>query len=164
MIYIPKKSKISRIVIIAIVISLLLTHIVYAKYISVEKISARVNIANPIFIVEGKETTKISEINDIGYYEFSIKNFNDSNISEIGFLYTIEIISNIDESIKFELYSGDKIIPLNELKTAELSIKGNEKVEQNYKLKVIYDSSKGIEGKEILEEVQIKVHSEQEKL
>lgn len=164
MIQIYKKSKISRIVIIAILICLLLTHIVYAKYITVDKISTGFNIANPIFIVEGKEATKISEINNIGYYEFSIKNFDESKISEIGFLYTIEILSNTDESIQFELYSDDKLIPLNELKTTELSIKGNEKIEKEYKLKVIYDSSKGTEGKDILEEVQVKVHSEQEKI
>lgn len=155
-------NKLSTTLIIAIIIFILLTHIVYAKYMSVEKISVGVKVANPIFIVEGKEITKISEINNIGCYEFTIKNFDDSNISEIGFVYTIEIISNTDESIQFQLYSGDKEIPLKELKTTELSIKGNEKVEQNYKLKVTYDCSKGTEGKEILEEVQVKVHSEQE--
>lgn len=122
------------------------------------------NVATPIFIVEGKETTKISEINNIGYYEFSIKNFNESNISETGFLYTIEVISNTDESIRFELYNEEKQIPLENFKTEELSIIGNEKVEQKYKLKVIYDSTQWNEGKDILEEVQVKVHSEQEKI
>ena len=53
-------------------------------------------------------------------------------------------------------------IPLNNLKTEQLSIKGNEKIEQKYKLKVIYDETKGTSGKDILEEVQVKVHSEQE--
>ena len=126
--------------------------------------SSTLNIAKPIFIVEGKETTKINEINNIGYYEFSIKNFNETQISEIGFLYTIEVISNTDETIQFELYNEDIQIPLENLKTKELSIIGNEKIEQKYKLKIIYDNSKGNSGKEILEEVQIKVHSEQEKL
>jgi len=137
---------------------------VYAKYISVDQVSASVDIANPIFLVEGKETTKISEINNIGYYEFLVKNFNESNISETGFLYTIEILSNTDESIQFELYNEDSQIPLENLKTGQLSIIGNEKVEQKYKLKVIYDSAKGTKGKDILEEVQVKVHSEQEKI
>ena len=126
--------------------------------------SSTLNIAKPIFIVEGKETTQINEINNIGYYEFSIKNFNQTQISEIGFLYTIEVISNTDETIQFELYNEDIQIPLENLKTKELSIIGNEKTEQKYKLKIIYDKSKGNSGKEILEEVQIKVHSEQEKI
>lgn len=159
-----KKKTITVIVILTIAIILLSSHIVYAKYITVDKLTSTLNIATPIFIVKGKETTKISEINNIGYYEFSIKNFNETSISEIGFLYTIEIVSDTDESIQFELYNEEKQIPLENLKTQELSIIGNEKVEQKYKLKVIYDNTKGNEGKDILGEVQIKVHSEQEKI
>ena len=158
------KNKKKTIIGITIAIILLSTHIVYAKYISTDKISSALSIAEPIFIVEGKETTKINEINNIGYYEFSIKNFNETNISEIGFLYTIEIISNIDESIQFELYNEETQILLENLKTQELSIKANKKIEQKYKLKVIYDKTKGSEGKDILEEVQVKVHSEQEQI
>lgn len=122
------------------------------------------SVARPIFIVEGKDVTKISEINNIGYYEFLVKNFNESGISETGFLYTIEIISDTDESIQFELYNEETQIPLENLKTEKLSIIGNEKVEQKYKLKVIYDNTQGSEGKEILGEVQVKVHSQQEKI
>lgn len=131
---------------------------------TVDNLTSTISIAKPIFIVKGKEATKISEINNIGYYEFSIKNFNETNISEIGFLYSIEILSNTDESIQFELYNEETLIPLENLKTGQLSISGKEKMEQKYKLKVIYDSSKGDDGKDILEEVQIKVHSEQEKI
>lgn len=137
----------------------------YGKYITIDNLTSNINFAKPIFIVEGKEeTTKISEINNIGYYEFSVRNFNESNISEISFLYTIEIISNTDESIHFELYNEDKQIPLKNLKTEELSIKGKEKIEQKYKLKIIYDNTQGENGKEILEEVQVKVYSQQEKI
>lgn len=147
---------------LTIIIILLYSHVVYAKYISIDKISSSLNIAKPIFIVEGGETVKISEINYIGYYEFSIKNFNDKDISETGFLYTIEIITNADESIQFELYNEEKQIPLENLKTEKLFISGNEKIEQKYKLEVKCDNTKGTKGKEILEEVQVKVHSEQE--
>lgn len=122
------------------------------------------NVATPIFIVEGEKATKISEINNIGYYEFLIKNFNETHISETDFLYTIEIISKTDESIQFELYKEEELISLQNLKTEKLLIKGKEKTEQKYKLKVTYDKSKGTKGKNILEEVQIKVHSEQEKI
>lgn len=137
---------------------------VYAKYITIDKISGEFAIATPIFIVEGKETTKISEINNVGYYEFIIKNFNETKISETSFFYTIEILSKTDQSIQFELYNEEKQIPLKNLKTEQLCIIGNEKVEQKYKLKVIYDSIKATKGKDILEEVQIKVHSEQAKI
>lgn len=137
---------------------------VYAKYISIEKLSSKLSIATPIFIVEGKEITKISEKNNIGYYEFSIKNFNETNISEIGFIYTIEIISNTDESIQFELYKNENQIQLNNNKTQEILISANQKKEENYKLKVMYDITKDNKEKNIFEEVQIKIHSEQNKI
>ncbi len=121
-------------------------------------------IAEPIFIVEGKETTKISAINNIGYYEFSVKNYRNEEISETGFLYSIEVISQTDDSVKFELYNEENQIELDNLKTKQIQIVGNEKTEQKYKLKVTYDNTLGTKGKDILEEVQIKVHSEQEKI
>ena len=121
-------------------------------------------IAEPIFIVEGKETTKISAINNIGYYEFSVKNYRNEEISETGFLYSIEVISQTDDSVKFELYNEENQIELDNLKTKQIQIVGNEKTEQKYKLKVTYDNTLGTKGKDILEEVQIKVHSQQEKI
>ena len=137
---------------------------VYAKYITIDKIRGKFDIATPIFIVEGNEMVKISETNNIGYYEFVIKNFNEANISETDFLYTIEVLSNTDESIQFELYNEEKQIPLKNLKTEQLSITGKQKVEEKYKLKVIYDNTKVTSGKTILGEVQIKGHSEQMKI
>lgn len=135
-----------------------------AKYLEIEKLSTKMEIAKPIFIVEGKETTKISEINNIGYYEFSIKNYNDTEISETGFTYTIEVIAEKNESIQFELYKEEEKIELENLKTQKLEIKAKEKTEQKYKLKAIYDETKGEKDKDILQEVQVKVHSEQQKV
>ena len=158
-----KNIKHKKIIILTILIIALTTPIVYGKYFSIDKLTGQIEIANPIFIVEGAEATKISEINSIGYYEFSIKNFEGNNISETGFIYTIEIISKVNGTIEFELYnSEEEIITLHNLKTKEKYIKGNEKQEHKYKLKVMYNSTKGNKGEDILEEVQIKVHSEQE--
>ena len=41
------------------------------------------------------------------------------------------------EGKKFELYNEDTQIPLKNLKTSQIQIAGNEKVEQKYKLKMI---------------------------
>ncbi len=133
----------------------------FAKYISKIKTIGTIEIAKPIFIVEGTEKTKINEINNIGFYEFKVKNYDDTQISETDFLYTIEIMSDICENVKFELYNEDKPIPLKNQKTDTLYISGNVKTEQNYKLKVTYDKKLGNNGKNILEEVQVKVHAEQ---
>ena len=140
---------------------LLLTPIVFAKYQSLDILNNKTEIAKLIFELQGTESSKISAIQNKGYYDFTIKNFNDTGISEIGFLYTIEIIADVDESIQFELYKEDEKIELQDLKTKPLSIQANQEIEQNYKLIVTYDSSLGEKGKDILQEVQIKVHSEQ---
>lgn len=149
---------------ILIMTIILTTPIVLAKYNTLEILKGSTEIAKPIFEVHGTESSKISAINNIGYYDFSIKNFNETGVSEISFLYTIEIVANIDDSIKFELYNENQKIELQNLKTEQLSIEANKNIEQKYKLKIIYDKSLGEKGKDILQEVQIKVHSEQVKI
>lgn len=135
----------------------------YARYIKTEIAKGKQEIAIPILEVKEGKKVLINEKNHIGYYEFSIKNFNENNISEIGFLYTIEIISNIKEFVKFELYDEKRQIELKNLKTEPILIKGSEKIEQKYKLKIIYNDEMTTE-KNISEKIQIKVHSEQEKI
>lgn len=162
--HIKNKNLIIVIILITIIMTVLCTRVAFSKYKTSIKFNKNLEIATPIFIVEGTETSKISAINNIGYYEFVIKNYNETQVSETGFLYTIEIISNTDESIKFELYKDDEQVELENLKTSNLTINGNEQIEQKYKLKVTYDKNLGTNGKDILEDIQIKVHSEQEKI
>ena len=137
---------------------------VYAKYIQYVEVKSSTEIAKPVFIVEGTEQSKINSINNIGYYEFYVRNYNETEISDIGFNYIIEVISKQDKSITFELYKGDENIVLENLKTEKMYIGANEKIEQKYKLKVTYNKDLNEIGKDILQEVQIKVHSEQEKI
>ena len=165
MIYIKQKvNKKTLIAIIVLIIILLFVPKVYAKYMDAIILKSNTQIAKPIFIVEGTEISKINSINNVGYYEFYVKNYDENNISEIGFNYVIEIVTELNESIKFELYKGDEQIELKDLKTNEIYIGANEKIEQKYKLKIIYDKNLNSIGKDILQEVQIKVHSEQEEI
>ena len=135
-----------------------------AKYATTEKIDNKLEIAQPIFQVKGTEIAKINSINNIGYYDFIVKNYDKEKIGEVDFLYTIEVISDVDDSVKFELYKNGQLVNLENQKTEVMSIKGNVKTEDQYKLKVTYDKTKGTNGKDILEEVQIKIHSEQGKI
>ena len=109
-----------------------------------------------------RKTYKIDKINNTGFYEFSIKNFNSKKISEIDSEYTIEIISDIKDVVKFELYNGEKQIQLQNLKTEPILIKGNNKIKEDYKLKIIYNDVNNIKSN-IISNIQIKIHSEQEK-
>ena len=84
----------------------------FAKYETSKEILKSSKIAVPVLEVEGDKTTKISAINNIGYYDFDVKNYNEKNISDVSQNYSIEIISKVDESIIFELYKGEEQIKL----------------------------------------------------
>lgn len=159
-----KKKKTVILIMLTSIIIFLTTNIVYAKYISTDKITSLFKIAKPIFIIEGGEIARISRDSSIGYYEFSIKNFNENEISEIGFEYTIEIISKINEAVKFELYNEENNINLVNLKTEKLLMKGNQKIEEKYHLKIILDDTKLIENEAFSEIIEIKIDSEQKKI
>ena len=55
----------------------------YARYIKNECLNIVQEIANPVLEVEEGKIIKIDKINNTGFYEFSIKNFNSKKISEI---------------------------------------------------------------------------------
>lgn len=150
-------------IIVLTIIFICSVQISYARYIKTETIKGIQEIARPILTVEEGKKVLINEKNNVGYYEFSIKNYNEKYVSEIGFLYNIQIISKIGEIVKFELYNQEGMVELKNLRTEQILIKGKEKIEQKYKLKIIYNKEAFCE-KSILEKIQIKVNSEQEKL
>lgn len=160
-----KKKILIILLIFFIIIGAICIRTTISQYKSKQEIRSTMKIAKPIFKVEGSETTKISALNNIGYYEFKIKNFDEENMSDTGFLYYIEILSKTDDAIEFELYDEqEQLMDLENFKTNQFTMPCNEKLERNYKLKVVYDKTKGEIGKDILEDVQIKVHSEQIKV
>lgn len=150
-------------IILIIILFLIFTPKSFAKYIETVFMKGKTEIAKPIFIVQGTEISKINSINNVGYYDFIVKNYNNNEISEVGFKYTIEVVAKEDKSIKFELYKENDKIEIENLKTKKINIDADKKIEHKYKLKVIYDKTLNDIGKDILQEVQIKVHSEQEK-
>ena len=152
-----------KVIVILIIVAIFSANISYARYIKNECLNIVQEIANPVLEVKEGEIIKIDKINNIGFYEFSIKNFNSKKISEIDSEYTIEIILDIEEAVKFELYNEEKQVKLQDLKTEPILIKGNNKIEENYKLKIIYNDVKDIKSN-IMSKIQIKIHSEQGKI
>lgn len=152
-----------KVIVILIIVAIFSANISYARYIKNECLNIVQEIANPVLDIKEGEIIKIDKINNIGFYEFSIKNFNSKKISEIDSEYTIEIVSDIEEAVKFELYNGEKQVNLQDLKTEPILIKGNNKTEENYKLKIIYNDVKDIKSN-IMSKIQIKIHSEQGKI
>lgn len=127
-------------------------------------INSRTQIAKPILEVEKGSEIVITEDNKKGEYKFTVKNYNNEEVSQVDLKYYIEILeNNIPDSIKYKLYKDDEEIEIKENKTNEIKLNKDIKEEQTYTLKVEYNSNNNDIG-DILQDIQIKVHSEQLKI
>lgn len=132
------------------------------KQMSNTKINTNSEIAKPILIVENNPAIDITNKNNKGYYDFKIKNYNElGEINEIELRYNIEILNEENKAITFKLYKGEEELLLEKNKTKDMIIKKNEKQEENYKLEITYDKNLVSSLEDIIQNVQIKVHSEQ---
>ena len=122
-------------------------------------------IAKPVLEVEKDSEIVITKEHTNGEYHFVVKNYNQAEeISQVDLTYYIEILENhLDDSIKYELYKGDEKLELKENKTERMAFHKDIKEEQKYILKVTYDDSKNT-MEDIIQDIQIKVHSEQLKI
>ena len=77
--------------------------------------------------------------------------------------YTIEILSKLDNGISIKIYKDGEELELENKKTKLLQLGKNQKEEHNYKLEIIYDEEKSTTIQDIIEDLQIKIHSEQKK-
>ena len=152
------------IIVTIIVIILFFTGYSIGKEMTNIKVNTNTQIAKPIMIVENNPSIDITTIKNTGYYDFKIKNYNEQNeTNQIELKYWIEIISKYNETISFKIYKDNEEIPLENNKTGEIQLEKNQKQDQNYGLEIIYDKTKSTSTEEIIQDVQIKVHSEQEK-
>ncbi len=162
LIKIKNGKTITLIIVTIIVILLFFTGYSIGKGMTNVKVNTTTQIAKPIIIVENNPTIDITTIKNTGYYDFKVKNYNEENqVNQIELKYWIEIISKYDETISFKMYKNNQEIPLLNNKTQEIQLTKNQKEEQNYRLEIIYDKTKSTSTEEIIQDVQIKVHSEQ---
>ncbi len=162
LIKIKNGKTITLIIVTIIVILLFFTGYSIGKGMTNVKVNTTTQIAKPIMIVENNPTIDITTIKNTGYYDFKVKNYNEENqVNQIELKYWIEIISKYDETISFKMYKNNQEIPLLNNKTQEIQLTKNQKEEQDYRLEIIYDKTKSTSTEEIIQDVQIKVHSEQ---
>ena len=152
------------IIILAITIILLLFFSGYSfgKGYSSTSIETKAKIAEPILVVENSPTIEVNGKNEREYYDFKVKNYRENGEkTQVDLTYNIEILSQTEESISFKLYKENAEIPLQDNKTADMKLQKEEIQEDNYKLEIIYDKAKNKSIEDIIQDVQIKVHSEQ---
>lgn len=125
-------------------------------------VETNAQIAQPILLVENSPIVEINGKKQREYYNFKVKNYKENGeVTQIDLQYYIEIITKTEETISFKLYKEEQEIPLENNKTANIKVEKAKAKEDNYKLEIIYDKEKNKNTADILQDVQIKVHSEQ---
>lgn len=71
---------------------------------------------------------------------------------------------NNNENIKLKLYKDGEEISLHENKTEDIEVRKDTAEEHKYILEVSYENNKNTDTKTELQNIQIKVHSEQVKI
>lgn len=150
--------------IVFIIILLLLCGYTMSKAIEEVILKGKAEIAEPILIIENNPSLDITAENNTGTYIFKVKNYNKQNkITQTDLRYYIEILSNTDDSINIELYQNENKVELNNNRSEYMQISKSQKEEIEYKIKITYDKDKSNTINDIMEKIQVKVHTEQMK-
>lgn len=160
-----KNSRFATLILVVFIIILLLfCGYSMAKVIEDVILKSRTSIAEPILMIENNPSIDITELNNYGEYAFKIKNYNQQNkLTETDLKYYIEILGNIDDSVKIELYQNENRINLKDNKTDYIHISKDKKEEREYKVKLTYNKNNSNNIGDIMEKMQVKVHTEQVK-
>ena len=159
-----KNTKLMTSFIISIIVIIMLCGYSMAKCIDEYIIKGRMKIAEPILEIENNPIIDITESQNYGEYIFKVRNYNNKDkVTETDLTYYIQISPKLDNSIELELYQDENKIELSDNKTEYIKISKNQKEEREYKIKISYDKSNKIAVEDILEKIQVKVHTEQEK-
>lgn len=160
---IHKKRRITLIIITSMVIIFFLSGFSIGKEIAKSNIKTTGSIAEPILKVDKSETVQINNDTEKEIYEFTVRNYDESgNITEVDLEYYVEILTNINSNFSLKIYKDDNEIELKENKTSKFIMNKNKKQDDKYKIEIICDEEKQI--KELIQEVQMKVYSEQKRM
>ena len=133
------------------------------KGFSKKDINGNTEVAKPILQVENGNSLEISNTNKKGTYEFKVKNYNEQGeTTQVDMEYYIEILNDLENrGIILKLFKNEQEIEINKNKTEKFILAKNQMEEDNYKLEVTYDENKNTNMEDIINQLQIKVHSEQ---
>lgn len=160
-----KKRELTLMIVSFMVLALFFSGYSMGKEYSTTTIETNAKIAEPILIVENNPIVEINGKKQKEYYDFKVKNYKENGeVTQIDLSYNIEILSKAEETISFKLYKNNEEILLENNKTADMKLEKENRQEDCYQLEIIYDKTKSQSIEEIIQEIQIKVHSEQMKV
>lgn len=160
-----KKREITLILISVMVLSLFFSGYSIGKESSNINIETSAKIAEPILIVESSPVIKINGRKEKEYYDFKVKNYRENGeVSQIDLEYNIEILYQAEKAISFKLHKDNQEILLKNNKTANMKLEKENIQEDCYQLEIIYNKTESNTINDIIQDIQIKVHSEQIKI
>ena len=155
----------TTILIIAIICVLLFCGYSMGKSIEEFIIKSKTEIAEPILVVENNPSIDITALNNTGTYTFKVKNYNEENqVTQTALKYYIEILHNENDLVNVELYENENKINLKDNKTDYMQISKDKKEEREYKIKITYNNDESNTISDIMEQIQVRVYSEQAKI
>lgn len=153
------KKEIIKIIVVAFVLTIILSTISLGKYFNKTKINVNSGVAIPIIKLEGEQKLIINNHQENKVYNLAVKNYDENEqITQVELEYYIEIISKKNDDINFKIYKEEKELNINNNKTEKFLLTKENKQQDNYKIEILLNKKI---SEDILQNVEIKVYSEQ---
>lgn len=153
------KKEIIKIILVAFVLTIILSTISLGKYFNKTKINVNSGVAIPIIKLEGEQKLIINNNQENKVYNLAVKNYDENEqITQVELEYYIEIISKKNDDINFKIYKEEKELNINNNKTEKFLLTKENKQQDNYKIEILLNKKI---SEDILQNVKIKVYSEQ---
>ncbi len=153
------KKEIIKIIVVAFVLTIILSTISLGKYFNKTKINVNSGVAIPIIKLEGEQKLIINNNQGNKVYNIAVKNYDENEqITQVELEYYIEIISKKNDNINFKIYKEEKELNINNNKTEKFLLTKENKQRDNYKIEILLNKKI---SEDILQNVEIKVYSEQ---
>lgn len=153
------KKEIIKIIVVAFVLTIILSTISLGKYFNKTKINVNSGVAIPIIKLEGEQKLIINNNQENKVYNLAVKNYDENEqITQVELEYYIEIISKRNDDINFKIYKEKKELNINNNKTEKFLLTKENKQQDNYKIEILLNKKI---SEDILQNVEIKVYSEQ---
>ncbi len=153
------KKEIIKIILVAFVLTIILSTISLGKYFNKTKINVNSGVAIPIIKLEGEQKLIINNNQENKVYNLAVKNYDENEqITQVELEYYIEIISKKNDDINFKIYKEEKELNINNNKTEKFLLTKENKQRDNYKIEILLNKKI---SEDILQNVKIKVYSEQ---
>ena len=132
------KKEIIKIIVVAFVLTIILSTISLGKYFNKTKINVNSGVAIPIIKLEGEQKLIINNNQENKVYNLAVKNYDENEqITQVELEYYIEIISKKNDDINFKIYKEEKELNINNNKTEKFLLTKENKQRDNYKKEIL---------------------------